>query len=344
MDDARTNSALRKLADSFLNDLRPSGPSGKLAGWGQFVGQKSGAQVGLYGTCAGVVTTALAYGEDRIPRQAIDYLAQLWEQRDSVDTEGPRYFALTTRLAFFLLALRQARVQSLKTIMPEVDTALRSRLLHDGMIRSWQIDDARRGATGDEFSTAMCILAHSLTVQAKTDIAPEIRRAAEALQARIEGSPPVNIGVRKFCLTAVTTALEERFVTRKLSRMVRSNTPRKHNRDQDSLYFWDYWFLGPKGDTSKRDYFHVPSDALDVLLAFGSTAGGAQRAAACDLATNDIDTILEAGLYYAGRELATSNNQAWIALALSKTKSMTGGETPSGLAKRVRDYWWGKQT
>lgn len=343
MDEARTNSALRKLADSFLNDLRPTG-SGRLAGWGQFVGQRAATQVGLYGTCAGVITIALAYGDDRIPPQAIDYLVELWEQRDSVATDGPRYFALTTRLAFFLLALHQAPIPSFTNILPEVDSALRDRLLHDGMIRSWQIDGTRRGATGDEFSTAMSILAHSLTASGKADIPPEIRRAAEALQIRIEGSPPINAGVRKFCLAAVTTALEEQFVARKIQRMVRSNTPGEHNRDQDSLYFWDYCFRGREGDTSKRDYFHVPSNALDVLLAFASTAGRSQQAAARNLATRDIDTILEVGLYRAGRELATSNNQAWIALALSKTKSLTASENRGGLAKRVSEYWWGKRT
>jgi hypothetical protein len=65
MDEARTNSALKKLADSFLNDLRPINSTAH-AGWGQFVGQKAGTQVGLYGTCAGVVTVALAYGDNRV--------------------------------------------------------------------------------------------------------------------------------------------------------------------------------------------------------------------------------------------------------------------------------------
>ena len=36
---------------------------------------------------------------------------------------------------------------------------------------------------------------------------------------------------------------------------------------------------------------------------------------------------LSSGLYFAGRELATSNNQAWTALALSKIKSMARVET-----------------
>lgn len=344
MYEARINSALRKLADSFLNDLRQTGSSGSLAGWGQFVGQRAGTQVGLYGTCAGVVTIALAYGDDRIPQQAIDYLAELWEQRNSVGTEGPRYFALTNRLAFFLLALHQAHIKAFTKILPEADSALRDRLLQDGMIRSWQIDGTRRSLTGDEFSTAMSILAHSLAASSKGDIPPEIRRAAEALQARIEGSPPVNVGVRKFCLAAVTTALDEQFVAHKLHRMVRSNIPGEHNRDQDSLYFWDYWFRGPSGETSRRDYFHVPSNALDVLLAFGSTAGRSQRAAARELAAHDVDTILETGLYYAGRELATSNNQAWLALALSKTKTSIASDSSSGFAKRVRNYFWGERT
>ena len=341
MDEARTNSALKKLADSFLNDLRPVGSTQAHAGWGQFVSQKTGTQVGLYGTCAGVITIVLAYGDSRVPNQAVDYLVRLWEQRDSVATEGPRYFALTTRLAFFLLALRLAAVPAFTRILPEVDAALRGRLVQDGMMRSWEIDAARRAATGDEFSTAMGILAHSLTTPTKTEIAPEVQRAADALQKRLEGSASVNVGVRKFCLAAVTTALEDKAVTRTIRRMVRSNVSREHNRDQDSLYFWDYLYRGPEGDTSRRDYFHVPSIALDLLLAFGSVAAESQRVSARQLAETEIDAILTSGLYHAGRELATSNNQAWIALALSKAKSIGQRETRRGIGNWFGRYRWG---
>ncbi len=324
---AQTNSALQKLADSFLRDLRPAGADSTQAGWGQFVGQKDGTQVGLYGTCAGSITVALAYGCGRIPEGAIAYLTELWQQRNNPGTDGQRYFALTARLAFFLMALRQSDHPSFAQFVGDVDSELRDRILDDGLFVGWQIDRKHRGETGDEFTTAIGILAFGLTVRARHDVPPEIVRSAECLQTRIEGSPPPNVGVRKLYLAAVTTVLEKQQVTGKLRRLVRLNRPRKSNRDQDSLYFWDYWFQGTNGMISRRDYFHVPSDALDILLACGSAAGQFQKLAALDVADEDLKAVLDSGLYFAGRQLAASNNQAWISLALSKIKLLTAVDT-----------------
>jgi hypothetical protein len=273
-----------------------------------------------------LITVALAYGADRLPLKAISYLTDLWQGRHDTRTDGPRYFALTSRLAFFLMALRQAQHPACTQILASADCELRQRILSDGLFVGWQIDRGRRSATGDEFSTAIGILAYALTARQREEIPPEIRRSVEQLQTRMEGSVPPNIGLRKFYLAAVTTALDKKQVSRRLRRLVKLNGIRHHSRYQDTLYFWDYWFLGADGETSRRDYFHVPSDAIDILLACGSTAGRFQRLAALELATEDVSDVLTSGLYFAGRELATSNNQAWISLALSKAKTLTDAD------------------
>ena len=235
----------------------------------------------------------LAYGHDRMPQGVIDYLIRLWQQRDVPRTDGARYFALTVRRAFFVMALRLSEHPSFTQILTDADRELRDRIFSDGLFVSWQIDPEQRGLTGDEFSTAMGILAYGLTVRMRTDIPPEIRHSAESLQTRIEGSAPQNIGVRKFYLAAVTTALEKEHVTRRVKHLVNANRPRQHSRDQDALYYWDYWYQGLDGTMSRRDYFHVPSNAVDILLACGSTAEPAHKLAALDLAEEDTNAVLE---------------------------------------------------
>jgi hypothetical protein len=327
LDQAQTHRALEKLADSFLNDRRPARPGGQQAGWGQFVGQTAGSQVGLYGTCAGLITVASAYGHARVPQSVVDYLSDLWQQRHNASTPGPRYFALTARLAFFLLALRQSQHPSLVHILADADCELRARILNDGLFVSWQIDHQHRDTTGDEFSTAIAILAYGLTASDRIDIPREVRHAAESLQIRIEGSAPSSAGVRKFYLAAVTTALDQAHVSRKIKRLVRLSNAGQHSRDQDCLYFWDYWYQEPAGMISRRDYFHVPSDAMDILIACGSAAGRFQRLASLDLAEEDVSAVLSSGLYRVGQELAASNNQAWMSLALSKVAFLASTDT-----------------
>ena len=79
LDSVQANRALERLADSFLNNTREI-PGTCHFGWGQFVGPTAGTQVGLYGTCAGLIVVASAYAHGRIPQSVIRYLTQLWRE------------------------------------------------------------------------------------------------------------------------------------------------------------------------------------------------------------------------------------------------------------------------
>jgi len=324
-DEAQKNRAVERLADSFLQDIRTLSTGGH-AGWGQFVSQPQGFQVGLYGTCSGIITVSAAYGHDRIPPKAVSYLSDLWQERSNTGTSGARNFALTARRAFFLLAIRYSGHPAFAQLMVDAERELKDRMLSDGLFVSWQVDH-QRPTTGDEFSTALAILAYSLTAREQRYIPQHIRYAAESLQKRMEGATPPNVGVKKLYLAAVTTTLEPKYISRHTRRLVQLSRPDERNRDQDSSYFWDYWY--PKSDrlVSRRDYFHVPSDAVDILLASGSVSRQLQKLAAIDLATEDVTTAINRGLYYYGRELAASNNQAWMVIALSRARLLSEADT-----------------
>jgi hypothetical protein len=319
---ARIDSALRKLADSFLGDVRAV--DSDKSGWGQFVGQPSGKQVGLYGTSAGLICVSLAYGPDHIPEACIRYLDALWQSRD-LPGEGSRNFALTARRAFFLMALRQSQHPRLLDLIPEADKELRSRLLPDGLFVSWQIDANSRAATGNETATSFAILSYALSA-ADSAIPPEIERAAQSLQTRVEGALPPNLGLRKFILSSISLGVRADGLKSAIKKQIAKSKITPESRDQDAIYFWDYSYKGAAGPLSRRDYLHAPSAAIDILLACGHGVSRNQRRLALKLAEEATDSIIDSGLYFGGREPATSKTQAWIASALQESKKLIDEE------------------
>ena len=85
LDSEGIDTALRSVADAFLGQLRqPSDePERSLGarGWGQFLNRPGEDQVGLYGTCSGVIAIALTYGGHRVPMEALTFLCSRWRSR-----------------------------------------------------------------------------------------------------------------------------------------------------------------------------------------------------------------------------------------------------------------------
>jgi len=317
--DAKIDSALKKLADSFLKEQRAIEGQSDFKGWGQFIGQANRNQVGLYGTSAGSICVSLAYGHSRIPVPVVDYLTSIWNQRNVPGTKGARDFALTTRRAFFLMALRQSKHPKLQAIASEADRELRERILPDGLLVGWQIDKSTKAATGSDTATCVAILAYALTGK-KSDIPPEIQRAASVLQERLEGAPSSNSGLMKFSLCSLGLALDRTKLRPRIKQWIARSKITNDTRGQDTLDFWDYDYQVGEGLASRRDYLHVPADAVDILLASGLCSGKEQLLSALDLAEEAADSFIDSGLYYGGREKATSLSQAWIAFALERSK------------------------
>jgi hypothetical protein len=338
--EAKIDSALKKLADVFLNELRVVGRSPHLGGWGQFIGQSNRSQVGLYGTSAGLISVSLAYGPDRIPRAAADYLAWLWNERDVPGSAGARNFALTARRAFFLMALRLCKHPNLEAVASDADRELRQRILPDGLFVGWQIDASTRGATGNDTATCLGILAYALT-GSRTDIPPEIQRAATVLQARLDGAPSSNTGLRKFSLCALSLALDHTSLRPRIRQLISRSKLTPDTRGQDTLDFWDYDYKAAEGFVSRRDYFHVPADAIDILLACGLYVDKDQQHSALKLADEAANSFIESGLFFGGRDKATSLSQAWIALALKHSKLLLEAEAnrKSDILSRFCSLW-----
>jgi len=233
------------------------------------------------------------------------------------------------------MALRLTDHEQLRSITSDADRELRERIQTDGLFSGWQIDKANRGATGNETATSVAILAYALTGP-REDIPPEIERAARALQSRLDGAPSTNTGLRKFALCSISLALAERSLSENTKLLISQSRITHDTRGQDTIDFWDYDFKAENGSSSRRDYFHVPADAVDIMLACGYSADRGQREAAVTLADETATHVIDSGLYFGGREKATSKSQAWIGLALQQSRALI--EVPTkrdGLLQRI---------
>ena len=85
---------------------------------------------------------------------------------------------------------------------------------------------------------------------------------------------------------------------------------------------------------------HVPSTAVELLLASATEPSNERREKAMTLAKNVVDKINSQGAFYGGREIATSKSQAWIALALSRSKQLlVPPPKKSWMSSAVRGLW-----
>lgn len=317
----KINEALRAIADAFLLELRTRQGPPTHSGWGQYLGSRHSNQIGLYGTCSGIICVSLAYGSSRIPDSVIRYVNWLWSDRLTAGTEGARNFSLTARQAFLTLAVRQANFSGLQLLRQELNTELVSRILSDGLFRSWQIDSVNRDHTGNQVATGLVLLAYALT-SGTASLQPDLQRSAQTLQDRATEKRLGNAGVRKLLTTAAALALPPQGIVAGLRRQITDYKISTEIRNQDTLYFWDYTYSGPGGLQDRRDYLHIPSDAIDLLLSTVPDIKQSERHSALLLAEELVDGILASGKYFGGQDIATSKSQAWVALALHRSKRL----------------------
>jgi len=311
----QVSAVTRRIADAFRANIRTV--DHLRSGWGQFVDSTAGRQVGLYGTCSATIAIAAAY-PGSLPERAVAYLEKLWLARDDLATEGPRYFSLTPRLAYFLLALRLSREPRLQLLIPAVEAEVLNRRAADNLFMDWYVSPAANSTTGKEFTTAVVILAYTLS-ETYQPIPDFIRSAARALQLRVTGAHDPNITSRRLHMAAIARALPISELST-IKKRIRAEYRRGDKAIAEYLYFWDYQFSGPAGLNYHRDYFYIPFEVVDVLLAANEVSGTMQRLAALDILQKFWATIepSHSGLFYRqGATLAASKDQAWVVMALA---------------------------
>lgn len=311
---ADIEAAIQQLADVFLTDIRSHDAT---SGWGQYLRTPS-RQIGLYGTCSGIICVSLAYGGGRIPNEVVEFINKLWTSRSAPGSDGARNHSLTARCAFLVLALRLANDKRLRTTQEEATTDLLTRSNTDGLFKPWRVNDKDQSHASSEVATALALLAYTLA-PARPDLPNDLIRSATALQDRLTKRLLRNEGVKNLLVLAAGLTLKENRSS-SLAKMINQAPIHEADEGQDTLDFWDYSWPAATGPEQRRDYMHVPATAIELLLGTIAQRDERGREKASQLAQTIVGKILAQKLFYGGREIATSKSQAWIALALHRTK------------------------
>jgi hypothetical protein len=320
LDAASIDTAVQRLADGFLTEVRTARMEGPgLSGWGQFLNIPTTDQVGLYGTCSGMIVVSLAYGGARVPPNVVAFLAHRWNSRSNFGTKSPRDFALTLRLAYFYLALRISNIPTLGPMLGEVEAELQARQI-GGLWQDWRIDAHSGSHTASEYTAAFVILAHTLPVMCAGGAIPDqVPNAAERLQTRLQASEPRDAIGARVILAAIGSALPPSKVTRHTRALVHAELRRDNVHQQHLLRFFDHKYRDAIGEASRRDYSVIPYAGLEIILAstdassFVGKVAGFQRA---DWVLSRISHAQPAFFTGSSDAIPASVDQAWVAIAL----------------------------
>ena len=154
------NSAIVHLADAFLGEVRTDRQTTR-SGWGQYL-RTSSRQIGLYGTCSGIICISLAHGGERVPDVVTQYVNETWNSRQQTGSEGAKNFSLTARCAFLALALRIANDKRLRSTQEGMTRELLTRINSDSLFKPWQIDQNETSHASSEVATSVALLVFTL--------------------------------------------------------------------------------------------------------------------------------------------------------------------------------------
>jgi len=334
---------LDRLANGFENAAeRPSNEDSEptdTVGWGQFLdAPKQHKQVGMYGTCAGIIVLAVAgRGDNPLSRKAVTLMDYWWNSRSSPKYSHKR-LAQTPRLAFANLALRISGIPASSTISAQVEQALLSEVMSGGIWGNYWTSEADRDNSPRIFPSALALLSFNLMRSGSANRDGRLLRATHEL----EGALAKELAAHE--AAAVTAALlsteGESLGRRTRSRIDEIAIARSRALGEGGVYFYDYQYDQAAGGATGfgRDYFIVPTEILLGIAGFQVGAPSALRMRAESTLDALVLNIREHRQAYLSpsEQRITSKNQAWAALLLSAAaRALDGGYKPGRLFPRV---------
>jgi hypothetical protein len=310
---------LDRLARRFEDSVLERAPGRK--GWGQFLDTpRTHAQVGTYGTAAGVLVLSLANrGQSTLLTEAVQQMRDWWESRLSDDYAAEK-FLQTPRLAFFGLALRLSGVASVSEIT-SIEDALFERLLPLRVpiwSAYWQ-STLDHDATPSDVSSSIVLICFSLLRNKSVGLDDRLSRVAEHLEQRLIASD--NLAAYDVALSSVAIlATKGKNISKKARRKIRSLAYTGDvNLSRKGIYHYHYKFVPWSGPPQFRnEYFIVPTEVLVAIAGFLIGAPSALRLRAETTLDLLIDNLgKNTDVYRATEDQYTATkNQAWIALLL----------------------------
>jgi hypothetical protein len=252
-----------RLAQQFDQTLHapPEKPVEK--GWGQFLSAEH-HQVGLYGTCSGVLVKTIALPSSPIDEGITTYLARLWGERHG---NAERYFNQTVRLAFLVLALARVQVPQLVILRAEVVKELVARQRTDGAWGDWGGGDAPPRVE----TTAWAVLALARLQEAITN--SNAVRGAAYLQAQVLAVKYIAQTFDAFILGVILHVLPEVELNQRVPSAALQVLGSARPTNDLQIYFFDFPTHSGDGQEFRRDFLCVPRFFGYCLLATAPSFG-----------------------------------------------------------------------
>ena len=333
----RIKGALDLLAQRFENRFVAFPGAPNCVGWGQFLdGPQDHAQLGLYGTCAGMMVRALAGRQrDALHQQATNLLRHWWGQPDARTASK---LTQIPRLAFLHLALRVAGEAG---FADEVAQRLRAELLPGGLYADVSVAEAP-GGTPRVLPTGMTLASFALRRGREAQRNNWCCELANRLGELLPGHE--RLSLLEFALGTLGVVSESSRIPQPLKRRLRTIANRGPLPLEDfGVYFLEYRDR-QDGAAPRRDYFIAPTTLVLGLSGLSKNAPGALRVRSDEIVDAVVKNVEKNQAFVPGTgDRISSKNQAWAALLLG---TRADGSLPLfgrvwyALRKYRRDNWF----
>jgi hypothetical protein len=323
---------IERIANSFAGNIRDKDAT--RSGWGQFITGAAGApQIGLYGTCAGLICLGYA-GRAATPAFAKvrEYLDQIWLAPEPHDE---KYFSQTARLAFFVLALNVFPGGASPAVKAAAVAELRQRRFANGLWPAWHLAQ-HPNQKSSAVATSLALLA--LAEEAATDqnlqtqLIESAMRLSEQLPAPESGQAS---SVLPLCAIVSTVSFSE--IPNNIKKLMHREVRRVRSTADIEFEFIDFGMDRAGALAHGRDYFYVPAVSLQLYLASKLSSHwviARQNAERLEGVLNAA--VGQAGFQRENSDHLASLDQAWTAWALTAAK---GKAFPR--AYGVRSFFYG---
>jgi hypothetical protein len=337
---------LHRLAGEFENVVQPKDALGR--GWGQFLNTPAGhRQVGLYGTCSGVLVLSLASrGNSAVLKDAVSLLRHWWTNRDR-DAYASERLVQTVRMAFLVLSMRLSGLASSEDLNG-IEQALLGMLLPANMWGDFYLSEAVNDPTPRNASSAVAVIALSLLRDETSKLDGRVLEVVDQLERKLAASadlPQLDLALMSVAVLSVkgSTARRQALSTiRGLGHAVGMRL------DTTLAYYYPYqWRAGANGSENyANDYFIVAPELLLAIAGLLPGAPGALRLRA-EATLRALSASLSTGGTFSqrDRQLISTIDQVWAALLLRLAQGRTSS-IPAGqhiwyfLARERRNNWF----
>ena len=315
---AELSKSLDRLAERFEAAVVDHPPASR--GWGQFLDPpRDHRQVGPYGTSAGIIVLSLA-GRGKGPPldDALSLMRHWWTGRHQ-DEYSSRRFAQTTRLAFFLLAMRHSH-QATPDEISEIEQLLLDTLLPSNRWGNYSVSSTERDPTPRDFASAVALIAFLLGRDDNSIQAAQLGAVAEHLEERLSVTQSLSSFNTAMLALAVLLGRKGR-ISRSAKRTIgRLAYTGPVNLARKGIYHYQCQFQSASDPHQKfkNEYFIVPTELVIALAGFQPFAPAGLRLRA----ENTLQILLENlsannGAFLTDEEqLASTKYQAWVALLI----------------------------